>query len=149
MRERQHRHHLQRAEKASKPMACRKVTFCRLARQVAQVTACTAGKPTLVLTGDGRYVHPGPSRLALADPGKRGIPEDTQEFAINSNMRHWDDLVKRYIDECFARQGRPARQRLQHAGLRPWWLTHRILSRGGVFLYPWDKREPEKLASCA
>jgi fructose-1,6-bisphosphatase I len=53
------------------------------------------------------------------------IPADTKEFAINmSNMRHWDAPVRRYIDECLAGQGRPARQGLQHAlGRHPWWPT--------------------------
>jgi len=74
------------------------------------------------------------------------IPEDTQEFAINmSNMRHWDEPVKRYIDECLQGKAGP---RGKDFNMR--WVAamvadvHRILTRGGVFLYPWDKREPEK-----
>jgi fructose-1,6-bisphosphatase I len=74
------------------------------------------------------------------------IPEDTQEFAINmSNMRHWDEPIKRYIDECLQGQEGP---RGKDFNMR--WVAamvadvHRILTRGGVFLYPWDKREPEK-----
>lgn len=74
------------------------------------------------------------------------IPEDTQEFAINmSNMRHWDEPVSRYIDECLQGQEGP---RGKNFNMR--WIAsmvadvHRILCRGGVFLYPWDKREPEK-----
>ena len=74
------------------------------------------------------------------------IPEDTQEFAINmSNMRHWDEPVKRYIDECLQGKEGP---RGKDFNMR--WVAamvgdvHRILTRGGVFLYPWDKREPEK-----
>jgi fructose-1,6-bisphosphatase I len=74
------------------------------------------------------------------------IPEDTQEFAINmSNMRHWDAPVKRYIDECLQGKDGP---RGKDFNMR--WVAsmvadvHRILTRGGVFLYPWDKREPEK-----
>ena len=44
------------------------------------------------------------------------IPEDTEEFAINmSNQRHWEPPVQRYVDELPRRQGRPARQGLQHA----------------------------------
>jgi fructose-1,6-bisphosphatase I len=62
-----------------------------------------------------------------------------------SNMRHWDEPVKRYIDECLA--GKTG-ARKKDFNMR--WVAsmvaevHRILSRGGVFLYPWDKREPEK-----
>ena len=74
------------------------------------------------------------------------IPVDTQEFAINmSNMRHWDAPVKRYIDECL--QGADG-SRGKDFNMR--WIAsmvadvHRILTRGGVFLYPWDKREPNK-----
>jgi fructose-1,6-bisphosphatase I len=74
------------------------------------------------------------------------IPEDTKEFAINmSNMRHWDQPVKRYIDECLEGKEGP---RGKDFNMR--WIAsmvadvHRILTRGGVFMYPWDKREPEK-----
>lgn len=74
------------------------------------------------------------------------IPEDTQEFAINmSNMRHWDNPVRRYVDECLAGTEGP---RGKNFNMR--WIAsmvadvHRILSRGGVFMYPWDKREPHK-----
>ena len=74
------------------------------------------------------------------------IPADTQEFAINmSNMRHWDAPVKRYVDECLAGK---AGVRGKDFNMR--WIAsmvadvHRILTRGGIFMYPWDKREPEK-----
>jgi fructose-1,6-bisphosphatase I len=74
------------------------------------------------------------------------VPEDTQEFAINmSNMRHWDEPVKRYIDECLQGVEGP---RGKNFNMR--WIAsmvadvHRILTRGGVFMYPWDKREPGK-----
>ena len=74
------------------------------------------------------------------------VPADTQEFAINmSNMRHWDEPVRRYIDECLEGQDGP---RGKDFNMR--WIAsmvadvHRILTRGGVFMYPWDKREPHK-----
>jgi fructose-1,6-bisphosphatase I len=74
------------------------------------------------------------------------IPADTKEFAINmSNMRHWDEPVKRYIDECLQGKEGP---RGKDFNMR--WVAsmvadvHRILTRGGVFMYPWDKREPDK-----
>ncbi|MSQ57250.1 MAG: class 1 fructose-bisphosphatase [Limnohabitans sp.] len=74
------------------------------------------------------------------------IPADTKEFAINmSNMRHWDDPVKKYIDECLQGKEGP---RGKDFNMR--WIAsmvadvHRILTRGGVFMYPWDKREPSK-----
>ncbi|MEY4751987.1 MAG: hypothetical protein RIQ60_4201, partial [Pseudomonadota bacterium] len=72
--------------------------------------------------------------------------EDTKEFAINmSNMRHWAPPVKRYIDECLAGKDGP---RGKDFNMR--WVAsmvadvHRILTRGGVFMYPWDQREPDK-----
>jgi fructose-1,6-bisphosphatase I len=74
------------------------------------------------------------------------IPADTQEFAINmSNMRHWDAPIKRYVDECLAGKEGP---REKDFNMR--WIAsmvadvHRILTRGGIFMYPWDKREPNK-----
>jgi fructose-1,6-bisphosphatase I len=74
------------------------------------------------------------------------IPEDTKEFAINmSNMRHWASPVKRYIDECLAGKDGP---RGKDFNMR--WVAamvadvHRIMTRGGIFMYPWDKREPDK-----
>ena len=74
------------------------------------------------------------------------IPEDTKEFAINmSNMRHWAPPVRRYIDECLAGKTGP---RGKDFNMR--WVAsmvadvHRILMRGGVFMYPWDQREPDK-----
>jgi fructose-1,6-bisphosphatase I len=74
------------------------------------------------------------------------IPEDTKEFAINmSNKRHWAPPVTRYIDECLAGTEGP---RGKDFNMR--WVAsmvadvHRILTRGGVFLYPWDQREPHK-----
>ncbi len=74
------------------------------------------------------------------------IPEDTKEFAINmSNTRHWAEPVKRYVDECLAGKT-GARQK--DFNMR--WIAsmvadvHRLLMRGGIFMYPWDAREPNK-----
>ena len=74
------------------------------------------------------------------------IPEDTKEFAINmSNMRHWAPPVKRYIDECLAGKTGP---RGKDFNMR--WIAsmvadvHRLMTRGGIFMYPWDSREPNK-----
>ena len=74
------------------------------------------------------------------------IPVDTQEFAINmSNMRHWEPPVKRYIDELLQGAEGP---RAKDFNMR--WVAsmvadvHRILTRGGIFMYPRDRREPGK-----
>lgn len=73
------------------------------------------------------------------------IPEDTQEFAINaSNARNWEAPVKRYIDECLAGKIGP---RGKDFNMR--WVAsmvadvYRILSRGGIFLYPKDAKHKE------
>lgn len=74
------------------------------------------------------------------------IPEQTAEFAINmSNMRHWETPVKRYIDECLAGKTGPLGK---DYNMR--WVAsmvadvHRILSRGGLFMYPRDGRPSGK-----
>ncbi len=74
------------------------------------------------------------------------IPTATKEFSINmSNMRHWEPPVQRYIDELL--QGEDG-VRGKNFNMR--WIAsmvadvHRILTRGGVFLYPKDKRDPSK-----
>jgi fructose-1,6-bisphosphatase I len=74
------------------------------------------------------------------------IAHSTKEFSINmSNMRHWADPVRRYVDECLAGT---SGSRGKDFNMR--WIAsmvadvHRVLSRGGVFMYPWDQREPHK-----
>lgn len=74
------------------------------------------------------------------------IPADTKEFAINmSNRRHWAEGVQRYIDGCLSgvegARGKNFNMRWVAAMVAD---VHRVLMRGGVFLYPWDKREPNK-----
>ena len=118
-------------------------------RQVAAGYCVYGPQTTLVLTvGDGVAMftldrEQGSFVLTQEDVM---IPADTREFAINmSNMRHWDEPVKRYIDECLQGKEGP---RGKDFNMR--WIAsmvadvHRILTRGGVFMYPWDKREPEK-----
>jgi fructose-1,6-bisphosphatase I len=74
------------------------------------------------------------------------IPADTKEFAINaSNARHWYPPVQRYVNELLAGTTGP---RGKDFNMR--WIAsmvadvHRILNRGGVFMYPADAREPDK-----
>jgi fructose-1,6-bisphosphatase I len=73
------------------------------------------------------------------------IPADTQEFAINaSNMRRWEPPVKRYIDECLAGTEGP---RGKDFNMR--WVASmvadvfRVLSRGGIFMYPRDAKNKD------
>lgn len=118
-------------------------------KQVAAGYCVYGPQTTLVLTvGDGVAMftldrEQGSFVLTQEDVQ---IPADTKEFAINmSNMRHWDAPVKRYIDECLQGKEGP---RGKDFNMR--WIAsmvadvHRILTRGGVFMYPWDKREPDK-----
>ena len=74
------------------------------------------------------------------------IPQSTAEFAINmSNQRHWEAPVRRYVDELLAGKEGPLGK---NYNMR--WVAamvadvHRILTRGGVFMYPRDSREPDK-----
>ena len=74
------------------------------------------------------------------------VPPSTAEFAINmSNQRHWEAPVKRYVDELLAGKEGPLGK---NYNMR--WIAamvadvHRILTRGGVFMYPRDNREADK-----
>jgi fructose-1,6-bisphosphatase I len=111
---------------------------------------CVYGPQTmLVLTvGDGVAIFTldrEEGAWLLTQDGAK-IPEDTKEFAINmSNLRHWAPPMQRYVEECLAGSSGP---RAKDFNMR--WIAsmvadvHRILTRGGVFMYPWDKREPKK-----
>ncbi len=74
------------------------------------------------------------------------VPEKTREFAINaSNARHWQPPVRRYVDELMAGQTGPLGK---DYNMR--WVAsmvadvHRIMTRGGIFMYPRDARDPDK-----
>jgi fructose-1,6-bisphosphatase I len=124
--------------------------FHQPGKQQAAAGYCVYGpQTTLVLTlGDGVAMFTldrETGSWVLTQQGVQ-IPEDTKEFAINmSNMRHWAPPVKRYIDECLA-----GKEGVRGKDFNMRWVAsmvadvHRILTRGGVFLYPWDQREPDK-----
>ena len=72
------------------------------------------------------------------------IPEDTREYAINtSNARFWEPPVQRYVSECKA-----GRSGVRGVDFNMRWIAsmvaevHRILMRGGIFLYPKDSKDP-------
>ncbi len=74
------------------------------------------------------------------------IPTTTQEFAINmSNQRFWQPPVQQYIADLLKGEEGPRGKRYNMR-----WVAsmvaevHRILTRGGIFMYPWDAREPKK-----
>ncbi len=125
-------------------------SFLQPGRQQVAAGYCVYGpQTTLVLTvGDGVFMFTLDREQGsfVLTQSNVTIPEDTKEFAINmSNMRHWDAPVRRYIDECLQGKEGP---RGKDFNMR--WIAsmvadvHRILTRGGIFMYPWDKREPHK-----
>ncbi len=74
------------------------------------------------------------------------VAAETKEYAINaSNQRHWEEPVKRYIDELLAGKTGP---REKDFNMR--WVAcmvgdiHRILCRSGIFMYPYDLKDPKK-----
>ena len=119
------------------------------AQQVAAGYALYGPTTMLILTvGNGVAgftLDPNLGEFMLTHPELR-IPEETQEFAINaSNRRFWEPPVQRYVDECQAGREGP---RGKDFNMR--WIAsmvaeaHRILMRGGVFLYPTDNKEPRR-----
>ena len=117
--------------------------------QVAAGYAIYGPTTMLVLTvGDGVNgftLDPNLGEFMLTHPKIR-IPADTHEFAINaSNSRFWEAPVKRYVDECLAGSTGP-----RGKDFNTRWIAsmvaeaHRILMRGGVFLYPRDTKDPAK-----
>ncbi|MFZ5548959.1 MAG: class 1 fructose-bisphosphatase [Pseudomonadota bacterium] len=119
------------------------------ATQVAAGYALYGPSTMLVLSvGNGVAgftLDPDLGEFVLTHPAIQ-VPEETQEFAINSsNARFWEPPVKRYVDECLAGRTGP---RGKDFNMR--WIAsmvaeaHRILMRGGVFLYPRDTKDASK-----
>lgn len=107
---------------------------------------CVYGPTTMMIltTGngvDGFTLDQDVGEFILTHP-QMTIPEDTAEFAINmSNQRFWEPPVQRYIDECI--KGVDG-GREKNFNMR--WVAsmvaevYRVLTRGGVFLYPLDNK---------
>ena len=104
------------------------------------------GPQTLLVmtTGDGarKYLLDPETGAFTLETGRLRIPEVSAEFAINaSNYRHWSRPVRAYVDDCLAGADGP---RAKEFNMR--WIAslvaeaHRILTRGGIFLYPSDDR---------
>ena len=116
--------------------------------QVAAGFAVYGPTTQLVITvGDGAYgfTLDRETFTFVLTQEKIKIPEDTAEFAINtSNMRRWEPPVKRYIDECLAGKDGP---RGKDFNMR--WVAsmvadvYRVLSRGGIFMYPRDSKNKD------
>lgn len=119
---------------------------------VQQIAAGYAlyGPSTMLVISLGHGVHGftldrNTGLFCLTHPDMR-IPEDTREFAINaSRARFWEAPVKRYVDECLAGRTGP---RGHDFNMR--WIAsmvaevHRILTRGGIFMYPIDAENAGK-----
>ncbi|MFV0462520.1 MAG: class 1 fructose-bisphosphatase [Nostocoides sp.] len=117
--------------------------------QVAAGYAIYGPSTVLVLTV-GRGVHgftldPSLGEFFLTHQDMR-VPVATTEFAINSsNERFWEPAVKRYVREALDGRTGP---RGKDFNMR--WVAsmvadvHRILTRGGVFLYPYDTKDPSR-----
>jgi fructose-1,6-bisphosphatase I len=118
-------------------------------KQVAAGYAVYGPQTVLVLTtGNGVNCFTLDREMGSWVLTQRGmqIPADTQEYAINgSNARHWYPPVKRYIDELLQGKTGP-----RGKDFNTRWIAsmvtdvHRILNRGGIFMYPADAREPDK-----
>lgn len=108
------------------------------------------GPSTILVFSSGHGVHGftlnrGVGEFILTHSDMRIAP-DTQEFAINmSNQQFWETPVQRYVQECVAGAAGP---RGKYFNMR--WIAslvaevHRILNRGGIFMYPRDTKKPLK-----
>ncbi|MDO5622802.1 MAG: class 1 fructose-bisphosphatase [Paracoccus sp. (in: a-proteobacteria)] len=99
----------------------------------------------VLTTGAGvtRWVLDPESADFVQLPGTMAVPASTTEFAINSsNYRHWPPPIRAFVDDLVAGAEGPRRNNFNMR-----WIaslvaeTHRILTRGGVFLYPSDSRK--------
>ncbi|MEO8365155.1 MAG: class 1 fructose-bisphosphatase [Pseudoxanthomonas sp.] len=118
----------------------------------AQVAAgyCIYGPSTMLVLSVGHGTHAftldrEQGAFVLTQRDMR-IPDETAEFAINmSNQRHWEPAMQEYVEELLAGKQGP---RGKDFNMR--WIAsmvadvHRILTRGGIFIYPWDRRDPSK-----
>lgn len=118
----------------------------------AQVCAGYAlyGTSTMLVFTTGKGVNgftldPKVGEFYLTHPNMQITP-DTQEFAVNmSNYRFWQEPVQRYVDECLL-----GADGIRDKDFNMRWVAsmvaevHRILVRGGIFMYPLDMKQPTK-----
>ncbi|MCB5185109.1 class 1 fructose-bisphosphatase [Methylobacillus gramineus] len=124
--------------------------FLQLGTQQVCAGYALYGTSTMLVLTTGQGVNgftldPDSGEFMLTHPAMRIAPE-AQEFAINmSNQRFWQPPVQRYIDECLA-----GTQGARGKDFNMRWVAsmvaevHRLLIRGGVFLYPLDSRTKGK-----
>ncbi|WP_412478907.1 class 1 fructose-bisphosphatase [Azonexus sp. IMCC34839] len=133
----------------STPEAAEKAFLQPGTAQVAAGYAVYGPTTLLVLTvGDGVAVFTLDREQGsfVLTQEKVQIPADTKEFAINmSNQRFWEAPVKRYVDEMVAGKGGPLGKEYNMR-----WVAsmvadvHRIMTRGGIFMYPMDEKVRDK-----
>jgi len=99
-------------------------------------------------TGDGvaMYTYDPTKNEFILTQEKVTLAPDTKEFAINmSNQRFWSQNMQQYVTDLVAGADGP---RQKNFNMR--WVAamvadvHRILCRGGIFIYPWDNKDPAK-----
>ena len=118
----------------------------------AQVAAgyCIYGPSTMLVLSVGHGTHAftldREQGAFVLTQGDMRIPDETAEFAINvSNQRHWEPAMQQYVEDLLAGKQGP---RGKDFNMR--WIAsmvadvHRILTRGGIFIYPWDRKDPSK-----
>ncbi|MDX1654812.1 MAG: class 1 fructose-bisphosphatase [Candidatus Competibacteraceae bacterium] len=108
------------------------------------------GPATLLVLTIGQGVHAftldrGSGEFILTHSHMQ-VPPDTREFVINmANRRYWTEPMRRYVDECMQGTDSP---RGVHFNMR--WVgsmvadAYRLLCQGGIFMYPWDNKDPGK-----
>jgi fructose-1,6-bisphosphatase len=125
-------------------------TFLQPGREQLAAGFALYGPTSMIVITLGAGVHgftldPEIGAYTLTHPNMR-IPEETREFAINaSNERFWEPPVRHYVEECI--QGTVGERGVDF-NMR--WVAsmvaevHRILVRGGVFMYPRDTKDPSR-----
>ncbi|WP_313317982.1 class 1 fructose-bisphosphatase [Stenotrophomonas sp.] len=111
---------------------------------------CIYGPSTMLILTVGHGTHAftldrETGEFVLTQRGMQ-VPADTKEFAINmSNQRHWEAPMQGYVADLLA-----GKEGVRGKDFNMRWIAsmvadvHRILTRGGIFIYPWDKKDPSK-----
>ncbi len=111
---------------------------------------CIYGPSTMLVLTVGHGTHAftldrETGEFVLTQRGMQ-VPADTKEFAINmSNQRHWEAPMQAYVADLLA-----GKEGVRGKDFNMRWIAsmvadvHRILTRGGIFIYPWDKKDPSK-----
>ena len=125
-------------------------TYLQSGRQQLAAGYVLYGPSTILVISTGKGVHmftlsPETGEFVLTSDNVQ-IPVETKEFAINmSNQRFWAPEMQNYVADLIQGEEGPRGKRYNMR-----WVAamvaevHRILTRGGIFMYPWDNRDPKK-----